>query len=226
MKAFGIAFLALPRSPEAAAAVESPATMLAPQAWLAALCLGLGLFPGLVVRALGGVLKSLPGVGSPEDISPSVVALAAGQGMFDQVVPLAFAGALVVGGLGLAAMVTRVRLPARRVPTWGCGGELTARTEYTGTAFSKPLMLIFRAVYRPTREVEALADISPYFPQEVRYRAEIEPTFERYVYEPLARAVIRVARGMKVLQAGSLHAYLAYVIALVVGLVLFVWWRG
>jgi hypothetical protein len=35
-----------------------------------------------------------------------------------------------------------------------------------------------------------------------------------------------VARGMEVLQAGSLHAYLAYVIALVVGLVLLVWWRG
>ena len=27
----------------------------------------------------------------------------------------------------------------RRVPTWGCGGELTPRTEYTATAFSKPL---------------------------------------------------------------------------------------
>ena len=43
-------------------------------------------------------------------------------------------------------------------------------------------MLIFRAVYRPTREVEALADVSPYFPQEVRYRTSIEPTFERYIY--------------------------------------------
>jgi hypothetical protein len=29
-----------------------------------------------------------------------------------------------------------------------------------------------------------------------------------------------------VIQAGSLHAYLAYVIALVVGLVLWLWWRG
>jgi len=38
--------------------------------------------------------------------------------------------------------------------------------------------------------------------------------------------VLRVADGMKVLQAGSLHAYLAYVIALVVSLVLLVWWRS
>lgn len=102
---------------------------------------------------------------------------------------------------------------------------MTARTEYTATAFSKPLMLIFAAVYRPTREVQALTEGSQYFPREVRYRAEIEPTFERYVYGPLLNAVLRVAAGMKVLQAGSLHAYLAYVIALVVSLVLLVWWR-
>jgi hydrogenase-4 component B len=74
--------------------------------------------------------------------------------------------------------------------------------------------------------VEALAEVSPYFPQEVRYRAHIEPTFERYVYDPLVGAVLRVASGMKVLQAGSLHAYLAYVIVLVVSLVLMVWWKG
>src|SRR5438046_5873448 len=122
--------------------------------------------------------------------------------------------------------VLRICAAARRVPTWGCGGELTARTEYTATAFSKPLMMIFRAVYRPTREVETLTDVSPYFPHEVRYRSEIEPTFERYVYGPLLRGVLRVADGMKVLQAGSLHAYLAYVIALVVWLVLLVWLRG
>lgn len=103
---------------------------------------------------------------------------------------------------------------------------LTARNEYTATAFSKPLMMVFRAIYRPTREVHAVTTISPYFPDEVRYHAEIEPTFERFVYEPLVRGVVGAARGMRRLQAGSIHAYLAYVIVLVVSLVLVVWWRG
>jgi hydrogenase-4 component B len=85
-------------------------------------------------------------------------------------------------------------------------------------------MMVFRAVYRPTRQVETLAEISPYFPQEVRYRAEIEPTFERYIYGPLVRGVLRTANGMKVLQAGSLHAYLAYV--LILGVLLLVWLGG
>ena len=265
VKAFGISFLALPRSREAAEAREAPVVMLVPQAFLAALCAGLGLFPGVVLRILGGVMASLPGLQPHEDMVSGGLGMASGFGAFDHVVPVVL-GAVLLGGVavagGLAAFgargfrrnaagsperlalqpegargfqpsaetIARVKssrsTAARRVPTWGCGGELSARTEYTATAFSKPLMMIFRAVYRPTRQVEALAEVSAYFPQEVRYRSEIEPTFERYVYGPLLRRVLRMADGMKVLQAGSLHAYLAYVMILVVTLVLLVWWRG
>jgi hydrogenase-4 component B len=226
VKAFGISFLALPRSAAAAEARESPLVMLAPQAFLAALCIGLGLFPGVVVRGLGHVLTSLPGLTPSPHLAIGGIGMTATPGSFDQVVPAALAAALIAG-LVLAGILTMRRaLAPRREPTWGCGGELTARTEYTATAFSKPLMMIFRAVYRPARQVEALADVSPYFPHEVRYRATIEPTFERYVYGPLVRGVLRVAHGLKVLQAGSLHAYLAYVIVLVVSLVLLVWWTS
>jgi hydrogenase-4 component B len=227
VKAFGITFLALPRSEAAAEARESPAVMLVPQAFLAALCIALGLFPGLVLEALGRVTASLPGLETRTHLAVSAWGMASGLESFDHVVPLIL-GAALLGGVAAAALLTPSRAAAARrpVPTWGCGGELGPATEYTATAFSKPLMMIFRAVYRPTREVEALAEVSPYFPREVRYRAEIEPTFERYVYRPLLRAILRVADGMKVLQAGSLHAYLAYVIALVVSLVLLVWWRS
>jgi hydrogenase-4 component B len=231
VKAFGICFLALPRTPAAAAAREPGPIMLAPQAFLAALCIALGVFPGLVLRTLGGVMAALPGLQPQANLSPTPLDMAAGHPeatglpVFDHVTPIMLVGALLVA-LGLAVWVTRRAGAARRVPTWGCGGQLSPRTEYTATAFSKPLMMIFSAIYRPTRQVEAMAKGSPYFPHEVRYRAEIEPTFERYVYGPLARGIIRLADGMKVLQAGSLHAYLAYVIALVVSLVLVVWWRG
>jgi hydrogenase-4 component B len=63
-----------------------------------------------------------------------------------------------------------------------------------------------------------------YFPREVRYRAEIEPTFERFFYGPLTRGVLAVAERMKVIQAGSLHAYLAYVLLL--GIALLLWLGG
>jgi hydrogenase-4 component B len=200
--------------------------MLVPQAWLAALCVGLGLFPGAVLHVLDGVQASLPGLQPRAGLVRGGLVMASGLASFDRVIP-AILGAALLGALVLAGLLTmRARWAVRRERTWGCGGELTARTEYTATAFSKPLMMIFRAVYRPTRQVEALAEVSPYFPREVRYHAKIEPTFERYVYGPLLRGVLRLAAGLKVLQAGSLHAYLGYVIALVVTLVLMVWWRS
>jgi hydrogenase-4 component B len=202
--------------------------MLLPQAFLAALCIALGVFPGVVLTALRGVMISLPGLQPPPEMVRGPLGMAATAGPFATVIPGAL-GLALVGGLGGAVMlvlVTRIGRAVRRAPTWGCGGVLTARTEYTATAFSKPLMMVFRAVYRPTREVEALAKVSPYFPHEVRYHVEIEPTFERYMYGPLTEIVLRIADRLKLLQAGSLHAYLGYVIALVLSLVLFVWWRS
>jgi hydrogenase-4 component B len=221
VRAFGIGFLALPRSEAASAARESPMVMLLPQAFLAALCFGLGLLPGFVLLALKGVTTSLSGLIPRSGVTTAATGMEAGS--FDHIEPMLL-GIVLLAGLAISAAATlRRRNAVRREPTWGCGGELTARTEYTATAFSKPLVMIFRAVYRPTRDVETLA-VSPYFPQEIRYRAHMEPTFERYVYGPLARGVMRTAEGMKVLQAGSLHAYLAYV--LVLGVLLLMWLGG
>ena len=221
VKAFATVFLALPRSRAATDADESPAIMLVPQGWLAVLCVGVGLFPGAVLGAIGAVVTSLPGLrlapGAPSD--PLTMSVSPG---FDHVAPAALAVTLAAGILG-AAMIAAARV-ARRVPTWGCGGELGPANEYTGSAFSKPLMMIFKTVLRPTREVEALADVSPYFPREVRYRTAMEPVFERYLYRPLTTAVLGVAGRLKVLQAGSLHAYLAYVLLL--GVALLIWLGG
>ncbi len=228
VKAFGISFLALPRSHAAAVAHEVPTVMLLPQAFLAVLCLALGVFPGVVLTALRGVLVSLPGLQPLPEMVRGPLGMAATAGPLATVTP-GVLGLALVGALGVAALLVlamRIGRAIRRAPTWGCGGILTPRTEYTATAFSKPLMMVFRAIYRPTREVEALATVSPYFPQEVRYHVEIEPTFERYVYGPLTDTVLRIADRLKVLQAGSLHAYLGYVIALVLSLVLLVWWRS
>jgi len=224
VRAFGIGFLALPRSSSASRAHESPLLMLVPQAFLAMLCVALGLLPGVTLSALDTVVVSLPGLQTTTSMADGALGMASGVGRFDYVVPGGF-GLAVLGALLFVAAVTARRATApRQVPTWACGGEVTARTEYTATAFSKPLLMIFKAVYRPRREVDALAEVSPYFPQEVRYRAEVEPTFERYIYAPLVRAVIRGAGAMRVLQAGSLHTYLAYVLVLAV--VLLVWLGG
>ena len=224
VKAFGITFLALPRGEGAEKAHESPALMLVPQGVLAGMCVLLGLAPGSTLRILQGVAGSLPGIHPAPEMVRAWYAIAPGPGHFDHLAPPLVAVAVLMGLALAAALSLAAGYAVRRAPTWGCGGELTARTEYTATAFSKPLMMIFRAVYRPTRNVETVGEA--HFPQEVRYRAEIEPTFERFLYGPLTRSVLALAERMKVIQAGSLHAYLAYVIVLVLSLVLLLWWRG
>jgi hydrogenase-4 component B len=224
VRVFGISFLALPRHPAASAAQESPGLMLGPLGFLATLCVVLGVFPGVVLRGLEAVTASLPGLRPAGAMAWGRLGMSSTLTSFDHIAPALFGFALLGGFIVATALTTRRGLAVRQAPTWGCGGELTSRSEYTATAFSKPLLMIFGAVYRPTRQVDAVAEVSPYFVEEVRYRAEIEPTFERYLYGPLGRGVVRMARGMKVLQAGSLHTYLAYVLVLAV--ILLMWLGG
>ena len=85
------------------------------------------------------------------------------------------------------------------------------RNEYTATGFSKPIRMIFSALYRPRREIQAEYEVSPYYPTAIRFESEIEPAFEKHVYDPFNDWLLRVARRMRSLQAGSIHAYLTYI---------------
>ena len=108
-------------------------------------------------------------------------------------------------------------------PTWDCGlPGLTAENEYTATAFSKPLRMIFAALFRPRREIQAEFEVSPYYPKAIHFESEIEPTFETRVYGPSARrrALGCLANAPR-LQAGSIHLYLAYVFVTLILLLLF-----
>ena len=61
----------------------------------------------------------------------------------------------------------------------------------------------------------------PYFPKEIRFESEIEPTFEKRLYAPLQDLILLFSKRMKAIQAGSIHAYLAYIFITLVLLLLF-----
>jgi hydrogenase-4 component B len=114
------------------------------------------------------------------------------------------------------------RFGRSRGPAWDCGlPALTEENEYTATAFSKPLRMIFSVLYKPRREIQAVFDVSPYFPKEIHFESEIEPTFEKRLYAPLQEFLFRVSARMRTIQAGSIHAYLAYIFVALVLLLLF-----
>ena len=52
--------------------------------------------------------------------------------------------------------------------------------------------MIFSVLYQPRREIQQVFDVSPYFPKEIRFESEIEPTFEKRLYVPLQEFIFRL----------------------------------
>ena len=76
-------------------------------------------------------------------------------------------------------------------------------------------------LFRPRREVQREYDFSPYFAKTIRFEAHVEEIFETRIYRPLNRWVLRLSRRMRVLQAGSIQAYLIYIFITLLLLLLF-----
>jgi hydrogenase-4 component B len=105
--------------------------------------------------------------------------------------------------------------------TWDCGlDRLTPQMEYTATAYSKPLRMIFQAIYRPRRRIQADFAVSRYFTRSIRFESHIEPTFEQLIYRPINRAILRFSRRIRLTQTGSLTTYLVYIFLTLIALLL------
>ena len=93
--------------------------------------------------------------------------------------------------------------------------------EYTATGFSKPIRMIFKALFRPRREVQRDYDFSPYFAKTLRFESHVEEVFETRIYRPARIAVLRLSRRIRALQAGSIQAYLIYIFITLLLLLMF-----
>ncbi|MCE7002048.1 hydrogenase 4 subunit B [Kibdelosporangium philippinense] len=211
VKAFGVGFLAKPRSAAAAHARESPPSMLAAMALAGGACVVLALLPTLVLPAVatatgialgtgdsavsGAVTLQLVGVAGA--LSPLMLALALASGVV-----------VVVGILRFVA-VRRARREAR---LWDCGGgPMSARMEYTATSFAEPLQRVFDDVVQPETDVDVSHhEESRYLVQAVEYRRQVPDRIERRLYEPVLTAVSAWGRIGRRLATGSVHRYLGY----------------
>ena len=225
VKAFAITFLALPRGAESRNAHEAPRTMLIGMGWLTLACAALGLGVTWFLPVFDAMTEQLLG----ERVAAHLVTghglvLSAGMRTSGTVSPFVIAVGLLVLMLPAALLVAIGvrRFGRKRGPVWDCGlPGLSEENEYTATAFSKALRMIFSVLYKPRREIQAVFDVSPYFPKEIRFESEIEPTFEKRLYAPLQEFLFRVSSRMRTIQAGSIHAYLAYIFVTLVLLLLF-----
>ena len=216
VKAFGTGFLAMPRSPEAGRAHEAGWPMRAGMGILAVACPVLAVLSIPLLAVLAGAVGSLGRLPAPSGAASSWLVFETPQAMA-RMSPLAIV-AVFAGVAVAAALVTGLR-PRRRIDdTWGCGRIVhTPRMEYTSTAFAEPLRRIFGELYRPTEDLSVTVHAgSPYHISGITYRTAVHPWFERGLYGPLLRGVALAAGFVRRLQSGSINAYLAYIVLVLV----------
>lgn len=213
VRAFGVGFLAQPRGDGARNAREVGTSMLCGMGLLAFAAVGLGLAPAGVVRLLRPVTADLVGATAhPALGSGNVLDARWLDGAYASWVVVA--GLLIVGVLPwLVARLIGGRGRSRVSPPWVCGVPLEPRMQYSATGFAKPIRLIFQAVIRPQRVVEVERPVSDYFVSSVRYEESVHPIYERHLYQRGVSALIGASRRVRTLQSGSIRAYITYVFA-------------
>jgi formate hydrogenlyase subunit 3/multisubunit Na+/H+ antiporter MnhD subunit len=211
VKAFGIGFLGQARSTGALGAREVPTSMVLAMGWLVIPSVVIGVVPGLLVPLLNRAAASAldTAVSSPLARGTDLVVARFGGA----IEPAALVVGLVAVML-LAWVLNRglAQRRARRVDAWACGRDLqTPRMQYTATSFAEPLQRVFADVLRPQTDVEVthVAE-SRYYEQSLMYENRVVDVLEARGYRPLIAAALRVGRGARRIQNGSIHRYLAF----------------
>jgi len=220
VKAFGITFLALPRSEAAARAHEAGRAMRVGMGLLALACVVLGLAPTLVVPALAKIGADVMHVPAPADVGGWLTLNVSGE--FASLSTLAVAAALVTALAVPAATLALAGIGRRRrlYETWGCGRLLqTSRMEYTATAFANPFKRVFDFFYRPVTQLDIeVHPESRLFVRRIEYANPTSSIFEDWLYRPALDALHRWARRARGLQSGSANLYLTYILAALLAL--------
>ena len=202
-KVYGIAFLGRPRQPQVPGASETFGWQTAGTTLLAVTSIALGAMPLLAVAPLGTLAAAL--VGAPAG-SLFVLGIVPGMSALPLVAVLPIAA-------GIAVVLLARRRRVRYAPTWVCGSVPTVETQYTATAFSKPLRRIFAFVLFPEHEKRIEVGSSPWLPHLIRYRTSTAYILDD-VWRGMTAWLLLISRQGRRVQSGHLRLYLAYAAAI------------
>jgi len=208
-KAAGITFLAMPRSEEAVHAHEASGFEVSAMAMLALGCVaasacGMQIFD-LIHESLKYGTRAFFVIAGPDAPLP----IPHGN-MSIEALWLIVLGSLLCA----AAMLMLGKRQVRVVPTWACGmKELTPRMEYSSTAYTKGLRMVFSFMFRPTRRKVSDLSVSEYFPRNITYTTSFRNLVTEKLYAPLSSLALRGSETARRLQSGSVNVYLGYLLA-------------
>jgi hydrogenase-4 component B len=206
-------FLGRARSPASAQAHESPKSMTIPLFGIAALCLGIGLVPVIVVPLLDSAIAALPSSAEPANLAsliPFGVLSTVGIGC---------ALAICIAFFGIAAVRRRHR-SRPTVGTWDCGyvDASSPRLQYTGSSFAQ---IGVRLLDWAARERTQITESPGLFPGPRTFTRKTNEPLLRGTVWPLLKNLADRCQSLRFLQRGNLHIYLLYVLITLV--VLLAW---
>lgn len=226
LRAFGIGFLGQPRSSDAASAREADGCSTSAMLAGAALCLILGLFPGVLIDALRPVSAALVGGVMPAQGSNawlSIEPISASRSSYNGLVIAIF---LAASGSLTAGLIHRFASRAlRRAPAWSCGLPAGGpETQYSATGFAEPLRRVFATLLFADRATVRLPPPGSTAPAQF-LRQSADPAW-RYLYTPLGSLVQRLAVRCNQLQFLTIRSYLSLVFATLLLLLILLAVRG
>ncbi len=224
VKAFGITFLAQPRSYLAQNAKEVALSMRIGMFFLASLAVIFGLAAALIIKLLAEVSGSILGIDINNmsfslnnfTLTPQIA-----KSIYLSTPSLAL-WLFIFGIAGFAIYKVFGKGKSVIYKTWDCGYyKLDSRSEYTATAFSKPFRIVFSFFLLPYRKTQKIRE-SFYHTKSFTYETYTTKVFKKYIYDPVIAMVFKIAKSMRRIQPGSIHLYLGYIfITLLMLLIIF-----
>jgi NADH:ubiquinone oxidoreductase subunit 5 (subunit L)/multisubunit Na+/H+ antiporter MnhA subunit len=220
----GIVLLGSPRSEAARHAHESSPWMLGPMLLLVVLCLAAATTPWTVIGWMAAPLDQVLGReagGTLADLESSAPLGTVGN---------VNAGTLIAVAVGTLGLLVWSRWAVRAEgPTWGCGyAGPTVRMQYTGRSFAE--MIAEHLLPRVLRPHKARRPPEGLFPSKSDFGCHTPDPVSEKVYEPFFRRWAARFSRLRVLQQGKLHAYLVYILLVVVSALAWVslrsWWAA
>jgi hydrogenase-4 component B len=225
VRVFGIVFLGRPRTTQAEQAREVDRWSLAATAILAAICVIVGLLPGLVIDGLAPVVTSLAGDRMPVQLGVpwlTTVPIAESRSSYNGL--LVFVFTAISASLAAFAIHRLASHALRRAPAWDCGfPDPSPATQYSADSFAEPIRRVFGTyAFRASEHVDIPppGDLRP-----ARFEAKVHDPAWELIYTPITMVLSVVTARLNLLQFLTIRSYLSLVFfALVLLLLVLALW--
>ncbi len=211
VKIFGISMLGLPRTHwhEDEADKENDKRMVAPIAVLGGLMILMGVFAKNILNALTEGVRQMSAVQTK--IAPSIAISSLRVFLF-------FVLFSMIAVLAYKILAGRDKKEKEReYHTWDCGQPIDAGMEYTATAFASPIRFFFLLYLRRFKQItaEPIVKTNPWFVKKT-FALEVVSNWQARVYDPAYKAVLWMAKKVRLIHTGRIQYYLLLILATII----------